>query len=164
SIARQQRERAERRFNDVRKLANSILFELHDAIAPLPGSTKARELLLRRAQEYLDSLAQEAKGDTALQRERAVAYQRIGDVRARPGNRTYQYELGYSYQSMAGPLFSMGEFRRSEEYRGKSLAIYTELHKDVPDNRYYHFELAVAHLRMANLREQLKEFPAALEN
>ena len=79
-IARQQRERAERRFNDVRKLANSILFELHDAIVPLAGSTKARELLLRRAQEYLDSLALEAKDDAPLQRERALAYLRIGDV------------------------------------------------------------------------------------
>ena len=38
---------------------------------------------------------------------------------------------------MAGPLLSMGEYKRSEEYRGKSLAIYTELHKADPNNRYY---------------------------
>ena len=32
AIARQQRIRAERRFNDVRKLANSPMFEVHDSI------------------------------------------------------------------------------------------------------------------------------------
>ena len=41
-IARANGERAERRFNDVRKLANSFLFEFHDAIQRLPGATPAR--------------------------------------------------------------------------------------------------------------------------
>src|SRR5712664_85981 len=59
-IARAERARAERRFNDVRKLANSFLFEVHDAIERLPGSTAARELVIKRALEYLDKLAQEA--------------------------------------------------------------------------------------------------------
>ncbi len=35
--AREAEARAERRFNDVRKLANSFLFEFHDAIRDLPG-------------------------------------------------------------------------------------------------------------------------------
>src|SRR5206468_5129614 len=48
-VARMERSKAERRFNDVRALAKSYLFELHDAIAQLPGSTAARELLVRRA-------------------------------------------------------------------------------------------------------------------
>jgi len=54
---------AERRFNDVRKLSNSLLFELHDAIQNLPGATPARELLVKRALEYLDRLAAEAADD-----------------------------------------------------------------------------------------------------
>src|SRR5205085_11974025 len=76
----QQRARAERRFNDVRQLANSFLFEFHDAIKDLPGATAARELVVRRALEYLDSLAGEAGGDAQLQRELATAYQKVGDV------------------------------------------------------------------------------------
>jgi non-specific serine/threonine protein kinase/serine/threonine-protein kinase len=36
-----ERARAERRFNDVRQLANSFLFEFHDAIKDLPGFDKA---------------------------------------------------------------------------------------------------------------------------
>jgi non-specific serine/threonine protein kinase/serine/threonine-protein kinase len=85
-IARAERARAERRFNDVRKLANSFMFEVHDNIADLPGSTRAREALVKSALEYLNSLAQEAAGDPALQRELALAYQRVGDVQGNPTN------------------------------------------------------------------------------
>ncbi|HEY9401174.1 MAG TPA: serine/threonine-protein kinase [Pyrinomonadaceae bacterium] len=85
-VARGERARAERRFNDVRKLANSNLFELHDAIANLPGSTPARELLVKRAVEYLDSLAQEAQGDASLQRELVAAYLKVGNVQGNPNN------------------------------------------------------------------------------
>src|SRR5580693_2942809 len=80
SIARSQRARAEARFNDVRKLANSLMFEVHDSIKDLPGSTAARKLLTDRAVEYLDSLSQEASGDVALQGELAAAYDRVGDL------------------------------------------------------------------------------------
>src|ERR1022692_3523491 len=45
-IAEAQRARAERRFADVRKLANSLIFELHDSIQNLAGSTPARKLLV----------------------------------------------------------------------------------------------------------------------
>src|SRR5213082_785196 len=73
--------RAERRFNDVRRLAHSVLFDYHDAIKNLPGATRARERLVRDALTYLDSLAGEAAGDPGLQRELAAAYERVGDVR-----------------------------------------------------------------------------------
>ena len=46
-VARAERARAERRFNDVRKLANSLLFQLHDLIEDLPGSTPARSFLVK---------------------------------------------------------------------------------------------------------------------
>ncbi|HEY7114259.1 MAG TPA: serine/threonine-protein kinase [Thermoanaerobaculia bacterium] len=78
--ARAAEERAERRFNDVRKLANSFLFEFHDAIRDLPGSTPARALLVRRALEYLDGLTRESGNDLSLRRELAEAYQKVGDV------------------------------------------------------------------------------------
>src|SRR5438874_8474118 len=72
---------AERRFNDVRQLAHSVLFDYHDAIKNLPGATRVRERLVKDALNYLDSLAREATGDPALQRELAAAYERVGDVR-----------------------------------------------------------------------------------
>jgi len=82
--------RATRRFEDVRRIANSFLFEFHDAIRDLPGSTAARALVVRRALEYLDSLSKESAGDRALTRELAEAYQKVGDVEGNP----YQQNLG----------------------------------------------------------------------
>ena len=84
--AQAQQAKAERRFNDVRKLANSYLFEFHDAIAELQGTTQARALVVKRALEYLDSLAQEANDDRSLQQELAAAYLKVGDVQGRPGH------------------------------------------------------------------------------
>src|SRR5512140_1083909 len=75
-----ERGRAERRFEDVRQLAHELVFELHDAIATLPGSTKARELLVRRAAAYLDRLTADSSADAKLQREIAAAWERLGDV------------------------------------------------------------------------------------
>jgi non-specific serine/threonine protein kinase/serine/threonine-protein kinase len=79
-VADRERRRAEARFQDVRRLANSVIHELHDAIANLPGATPARRLLVTRALEYLDRLAAEARDDVELQRELADAYKRVGDV------------------------------------------------------------------------------------
>ena len=75
-----QARRAERRFQQVRSLANSFLFEVHDKIAELAGSIEARELVVRKGLEYLDSLAAEAGGDDALQMEVAAGYLKIGNV------------------------------------------------------------------------------------
>jgi non-specific serine/threonine protein kinase/serine/threonine-protein kinase len=83
-VAAANERRAEERFNDVRKLANSLMFEVHDSIQDLPGATAARKLIVERAVEYLDSLGQESRGDPSLQRELAAAYKRIGDVQGGP--------------------------------------------------------------------------------
>ena len=83
-VAAANERRAEDRFNDVRKLANSLMFELHDSIRDLPGSTPARKLLVSRALEYLDRLSADAKTDVSLQRELAAGYERIGDVQGQP--------------------------------------------------------------------------------
>ena len=77
--------RAQRRFNDVEKLAHSVMFEFHDAIEKLPGSTSARELLIKRALEYLENLSREAASDPRLAREIALGYTRIGDVQGNLG-------------------------------------------------------------------------------
>jgi eukaryotic-like serine/threonine-protein kinase len=96
-IAQLEKARAERRFSDVRQLAHSLLFEIHDAIKDLPGSTEARALLVKRALEYLDSLSQESHGDASLQRELGAAYERVGDVQGQ----ALQANLGDKAGAMA---------------------------------------------------------------
>jgi tetratricopeptide (TPR) repeat protein len=84
SVAADARRRAERRFNDVRALAGSLIFDVYDAIDDVPGTTPARELIVQKAVQYLDSLAREAAGDAGLQRELAGAFIRVGDVQGNP--------------------------------------------------------------------------------
>lgn len=85
-VAQTERARAERRFNDVRDLANSFLFSLSPKIEKLPGSTEARKELVTLALQYLDSLSAEAEVDQELQHELAVAYEKVGDVQGDPSN------------------------------------------------------------------------------
>src|SRR2546427_1661146 len=81
---------AERRFQDVHRLANALLFELDDAVKDLPGSTPARKLIVQKAQEYLDRLAKEAGGDAALEADLAEAYLKVGEVQ----HSAYRASLG----------------------------------------------------------------------
>jgi tetratricopeptide (TPR) repeat protein/predicted Ser/Thr protein kinase len=72
--------RASRRFNDLRKLAKAFIYDVHDGIVDLPGSTEVRHDIVARGLEYLDSLASEAAGDPRLQQEVAEAYVKIGQA------------------------------------------------------------------------------------
>lgn len=95
---RQEQARTRALFDDVRQLANNVLFEINDAIRDLPGSTPARLLLVKSSLTYLDKLSQKASADTSLQNELAEAYRKIGDV---------QYKVGYAnLGDIAGALAS----------------------------------------------------------
>lgn len=129
SVARRERAKAEQRFADVRQLANSFLFEFHDSIKDLSGATPARELVVKRAVEYLDKLAAES-GNTQnveLQRELATAYERIGKIQ---GNSFFS-NLGDTAGAMAS-------------YQ-KSLEIRQRLYQAQPANREIRHELASAY-------------------
>jgi len=72
------------RFEQVRGLARAVIFDLHDAIEHLPGSTAARKLLVERALEYLNRLEATGGKNRDLQLELAAAYKKIGDVQGNP--------------------------------------------------------------------------------
>ncbi len=82
--AQGERERAERRFTELRALANTIVFELPGAIERLPGSTEVRKRLLDQGVAYLDSLAQERRHDNKLLRELGDAYYKLATVQGDP--------------------------------------------------------------------------------
>ena len=137
---------AERRFQDVRALADSLLFEVHDAIAPLPGSTPARQLLVRNGLAYLDRLAAEAGGDPALELDLAAAYQRVGDVQGNPN----QPNLG----DIAGALAA---YQKARQILGRLLL-------RSPASPAVRTETARCERRIANALESSGTVGAALDH
>jgi tetratricopeptide (TPR) repeat protein len=135
--------RAQRRFDDLRQFAGSYLFEFHDAIANLPGSAPARELVVKRALQYLDRMSSEAGNDAGLKRELAESYLRLGDaqglgheanpgtplearasyqkavallndiVRAAPSDMRAQGDLARAKNELASAMASSGDARRA---------------------------------------------------
>ncbi|MGA9994093.1 MAG: tetratricopeptide repeat protein [Pyrinomonadaceae bacterium] len=144
-VARQERAKAERRFKDVRNLTNSFLFDFHDSIADLNGATKAREMVVKKAQEYLDSLAQEAGDDRELLRELSTAYLKLGDVQGRPG---------FSRTGDTGAALQSYE---------KSLAIRRHLAVLEPGNTEYQLDLAITLSRFGPIFQVLGKPDAAVE-
>ncbi|WP_051669796.1 serine/threonine protein kinase [Bryobacter aggregatus] len=92
---------AERRFNDVRKLAHYQLFDLYDETLDVDGTTKLRAGMSDRALQYLDSLAADAASDESLAVEVALGFLRVGDV---TGN--------YAMQSMGRWQEALAAYRR----------------------------------------------------
>jgi len=128
-------QRANRRFQDVRQMANSFLFEFHDAIANLPGSTPARELVVTRALQYLAKLESEAGADIGLKRELAQSYLRIGAVQGTP----YENNLGR-------PADARASFERA-------VALFQEVRRARPADMTALTDLAEARLRLSSLLE-----------
>ena len=145
NVARQQRVRAEHRFNDVRKLANSLLFDIHDSIRDLSGATPARKLLVSRALEYLDSLSKESAGDISLQRELAAAYDRVGDL------------LGYSGAA------NLGDFSGAIQSYEKALAIRESAAKSNPKDVSLQSELLGDYFRVSFALFNRGEYSQALK-
>ncbi|HEV7574191.1 MAG TPA: protein kinase [Thermoanaerobaculia bacterium] len=155
----QQKRIAERRFEQVRSLAHAVVFDLHDAIAKLPGSTSARSLLVRHALGYLDALASESARNTPLQMELAGAYERVGDVQGMP----YRANLGDS----AGALVSYRkaldiaeEVRARQPENSATLLLIADLHDRTGwvEQRALRFRDALAHHEAARtIRESLHD-------
>jgi eukaryotic-like serine/threonine-protein kinase len=83
-VAFEQYRSATQRFNQVRSIAKSSLFDVYDAIADLPGTTRARMLVAQRAEQYLDVLSREHSSDLTLQRDLAASYRKLGDILGQP--------------------------------------------------------------------------------
>lgn len=141
--ARDEKRLADERFEEVRQLAHSILFDYHDQIATLPGSTKVREQLVRDSLKYLDTLARQATDHPGLQRELAAAYLKVGDVQGRP----YFANLG----SPSGA---------AESYT-KALAIWQRLHDRSTDLEIER-NIGIAFARLGEVEQGIGNPTAAL--
>jgi eukaryotic-like serine/threonine-protein kinase len=78
--ALRERDLAERRFDDVHKLAREVIFNLQNQLAAIPGTTQVRKDLVAVAINYLDALAKDATNDRSLQGELAAAYLQVGAI------------------------------------------------------------------------------------
>jgi len=189
-VARAERARAERRFNDVRNLSNTLLFKIDDSIKNLPGSTEARHLLISSAQQYLDSLSQEASGDTSLLRQLADGYLKLGLiqggsrspslgdtaaaveslkkavalreslVRANPGDRDARLELQQSYEAISDPLLDLN-VSEAAGYVEKSVKLSESLYREDPSNPEFLHALTLAYQDQAQVLTYRNDFPAA---
>ena len=193
-VARAERARSERRFNEVRQLANSFVFEVHDAIVNLPGSTQARSLIVQRGLSYLDSLAQDAGNDRGLQRELAAAYEKLGAVQytptvahlgdldgalqshrkaaalrealvaSDPSNLDYRRELLDSYWFIATLLGAQGDTTRELEMIRKQLPMRQQLAAAEKTEFLDRYNLAGTYAYIGSLLMQMEDVQGALEN
>jgi eukaryotic-like serine/threonine-protein kinase len=79
-VAARERDKAQNRFRQVQTFSRSLLFDVHNALRAVPGTTEPRRLLLDRAVQLLDGLAADAGDDDALKFELAEGYRRLGVV------------------------------------------------------------------------------------
>jgi eukaryotic-like serine/threonine-protein kinase len=193
-VARAERARSERRFNEVRQLANSIVFEVHDSVVNLPGSTPARSLIVQRGLQYLDSLSKDAAGDRGLQRELAAAYEKLGAVQytptvahlgdlhgareshrkaaalrevlvaADPSNRDYRRDLLDSYWFIATLVGAQGDMLQELEILRQQLPARRELAASEQSGFLDRYNLAATYTAVGNLLMQMGDSQGMLEN
>ena len=174
-----QRLRAERRFNDVRRLAHSLMFEIHDSVQNLQGSTPTRRLIVTRALEYLDGLAREAGDNASLQRELATAYEKVGEIQGNPYSANLgdtagaltsyekaahirealrqtaattdsEMELGRTYRALGDILEVKGEVPQTIKEYERSLQLFVRLAAANPADPAVQDELARAYETLAD--------------
>jgi tetratricopeptide (TPR) repeat protein len=139
-VARRERAIAERRFNDVRMFAGSMIFEVDREISLVAGATKARELLLARSLEYLDRLSQDAGNNPELARELAAAYEKVAGVRG-----------------MEGGIANLGLPEVPVENMRKALTLREQVLASNPSSLDFRVELADTSRRLAGITKDPAE-------
>ncbi len=139
---------AERRFEALHRLTNSLLFEVDDVLASLQGATSARAAIVRRTLEYLDQMAADSGNNQAVLRDLATAYVRIGRIQ------------GAEYTAHLGGPGSLEAARAS--YR-KALAIRERLAAAEPANVDREVELEDAQAAVSDTYMYEGDLDRALE-
>jgi len=106
---------ANKRFGEVRTLSKTLMFDIYDEVADIPGSVKPRALLANVSAEYLNSLASDPKAPPAVQLEAGEGYLRLASITGQHGST------------------SLGNITDSKQYFEKSRDILHTLHTDFPD-------------------------------
>jgi eukaryotic-like serine/threonine-protein kinase len=175
------------------KLASSFLVDVHDAIARLPGSTPAREVLLGHSLKYLNELAHDASDDVAMHKALALAHERFAELQAgasagglgqasaayttyqkaqeireelardHPDDSEIQRELAESYTLAAVIIGRAGGVDKRIDYDRKAVSILETLTKRHPGNSKLRPALARAYTGVAYGLSQYDEWQEARE-
>jgi non-specific serine/threonine protein kinase/serine/threonine-protein kinase len=194
NVARRERDRAERRFSDVRQLSNALLTEIAPKIERLPGATEARQALLTQSLKYLDSLANEASDDPGLQSELASAYEKVGDLQGNPTNPNLialtdalaSYEkanamrrrllersprdfeqrrlLANNYRSLGDIRWQTNEPTEALKNTEAALSLYSELLAEQPGSTELRLALARANLDIGKTHSTNEKYPEAISS
>ncbi|MDZ4373252.1 MAG: serine/threonine-protein kinase, partial [Phenylobacterium sp.] len=117
---------AEARFEDVRTLAKSMMFDVYDEVAKVQGSVDARLKLAQTAQTYLDRLAADPHAPFNVRLEAGEGYFRLGRVVGSTGGG------------------SLGRREEGKALLARGQAILERLHAEQPANG--EVNLALGHL------------------
>jgi eukaryotic-like serine/threonine-protein kinase len=179
--ARRAEKRAEMRFNQVRKLANTVIFDYHERIKTLPGATETRKKIVADAVEYLDNLAQTSGDSIELQRELALAYRKIAQIQggAESAGNTGEtaaskenYRKAIEIQEKLVARTNADEdrqtlaklFTETNDKLPEAIAILRELTAKNPSNTAYQNDLANAYWSLAQEVRSKGDYDVALEN
>jgi len=176
-----QQARALERLHNVRDLANTLLFEVHDAVAELPGATEARRLILERGFQNLEKLAADFRGDATIEWELAEAYLRMGIVLGQPAGAslgdldaaTTSYSraieiagalqdrnprdvrarrtLSLAHEKMGDALSWSGSLEEGVEHARKALALNRAIAQADPDSGRYQLSVAISLIKLGDL-------------
>lgn len=116
AVSLQQRHDALKRAAETRRLAERLLFEVHDEISGVLGGTRAREKLGEIAVQYLEGLERDYGRDPELSWELLNAYSRLG-------------------QSRGGAASSVGDTMSGSYFATKTLALGAVVESAAPDER-----------------------------
>ncbi|MGC4051861.1 MAG: hypothetical protein QM757_21160 [Paludibaculum sp.] len=109
-----QARRAEQRFQIVRGLARTTLFDLYDEMERLPGSVPLRAATIRNVAGYLDDLARNGSHEPDLDLEIATAYERVGNLEGHP----FVANLGQGAQALRSYRKALTIFERLSSTSG----------------------------------------------
>jgi eukaryotic-like serine/threonine-protein kinase len=144
--ARREAATAKRHFEQARRLANTFVFDVHDSVRDLPGSTRARQRILQTGLQYLDALSQDSSADPELQAELAAAYLRIADVQ---GN-------------VLGP--NLGHMTSAERNYRKAIELYELALAKAGGNRESHIGRLNAEAKLGDLYSYTRSPSRAIES
>ncbi len=118
-----QRDRAEQRFTDLRRLTNVLVTQVDERLADLPGSVDARRAIVSESTAYLDSLAAELDDEPDLLLEVAASYNQLASLQR---NMTSS-DLGDTAAALRNHTRARELRERALELRPEDLTIYRDL-------------------------------------